>query len=403
MKVLLGVCGGIAAYKAAELVRILQQRGADVEVAMTSSAQRFITPLTFAALSGKTVHTSLWEPDGSHAANESFAIEHISVAQSADVIVIAPATANMLSKMANGVADDFISTAYLASRGPVVVAPAMNVAMWQHPATQRNVAMLRERGVRFVEPGSGYLACGMTGSGRLAEVEAIAAAVTESGAACKDLQGEHLLITAGGTREAIDAVRFLGNRSSGKMGHAMAEAAAARGAEVTLITTSSLPAAKCRILRVETAAQMREALLAELAAATVIIKSAAVADFRPKTVSQGKMRRQDGVVLELEPTEDIVAEVARRCAPGQLVIAFAAETENLERHAREKLQRKGVDAVVANDVSLPGLGFDSDRNAGLFVTEDATLVLEPATKRQMAARILDQIVALRARILVHSR
>lgn len=403
MKVLVGVCGGIAAYKAAELVRSLQQRGAEVEVAMTASAQQFVTPLTFASLTGRAVHTSLWVPDGKDNAQSTFEIEHISVAQRADVMVIAPATANTLAKLAHGLADDFVSTAALAMHGPIVVAPAMNVVMWDHPATQENVRILRERGVHIVEPGSGYLACGMTGSGRLAEVETIADAVMQVAEQGSDLAGETILVTAGGTREALDAVRFLGNRSSGKMGHAVAEAAAARGANVVLVTASSLPAAGCRIVRVETAEQMRAAVLKELDAATVVIKAAAVADFRPKQVAEGKMRRQGNLVLELEPTEDIVAEVARRRRPGTLVIAFAAEAENLEVRGREKLFRKGVDAVVANDISEEGLGFDSDRNGGLFLTEDGTLVLEPAAKRQMAGRILDQVAALRARVLVHSR
>lgn len=402
MKVLVGVCGGIAAYKAVELVRVLQQRGAEVEVAMSASAQKFVTPLTFAALTGKTVYTSLWEPNGASTAQGSFEIEHISVAQRIDVMVIVPATANMLAKMAHGLADDFISTTYLAMRGPVVVAPAMNVVMWEHPATQENLRLLRERGVQLVEPGSGYLACGMTGSGRLAEVESIADAVMQTHRE-QDLLGETLLVTAGGTREALDAVRFLGNRSSGKMGHALAEAAAARGAKVVLITSSSLPAIGCGVLHVETATEMRDAVMHELPGATVVIKAAAVADFRPRQVAAGKLKREGSLTLELEPTEDIVAEVARQRQPGTLVIAFAAETENLEARGREKLARKGVDAVVANDISQPGLGFDADRNAGLFLTEDATLVLNAASKRQMADRILDQLAGLRARVLVHSR
>ncbi len=393
MKVLVGVTGGIAAYKAAELVRALQDEGVDVQVAMTASAQEFVKPMTFAALTGKRVFTSLW--DGAEGDGD-FEIEHIAVAQAIDALVIAPATANTLAKLANGIADDFLSTLYLATAAPVVVAPAMNVNMWQHPATQANLRTLEARGVRIVEPGEGYLACGMTGSGRLAEVEAIVAEVLAVSAPSRDLVGETVLVTAGGTRESIDAVRFIGNRSSGKMGHALAAAAAARGANVVLVTASALPApAGCRVVRVTTAAEMELAALAELAGATVVIKAAAVADFRVREAAAGKLRRRGALTLELEPTEDIVAEMVARRNVGTIIVAFAAEAENVEANARAKLLRKGVDAIVANDISSPEFGFDSDRNAGVFITADRAVTLRPAAKTVMAERILDEVLVLR--------
>jgi phosphopantothenoylcysteine decarboxylase / phosphopantothenate---cysteine ligase len=398
MKVLLGVCGGIAAYKAAELVRTLQECAVDVQVAMTASAHEFVKPLTFAALTGRRVYTSLWEPSGEQKDSPSatFEIEHIAVPQAIDALVIAPATANILAKFSNGIADDFLSTLYLATTKPVIIAPAMNVAMWQHPATQANLRILRQRGVRIVEPGAGYLACGMTGSGRLADVDTIANAVLSVLAPKNDLATETILITAGGTREPIDPVRFIGNRSSGKMGHALAEAAIARGANVTLVTASSLPdPAGCKVLRVATAAEMEWAVLRELHEATVVVKAAAVADFRVRDVAHGKLRREASLTLELEPTEDIVAKVVAQKAPGTIVIAFAAESENLEANARAKLLRKGADAIVANDISSPEFGFDSARNAGLFLTPDHTTILAPATKREMADRILNELLAMR--------
>ncbi len=394
MKILMGVCGGVAAYKAAELVRAMQQRGADVRVAMTHSAEEFIRPLTFAALSGHPVYGSLWQ-----AAEEGRGIEHITVAQEIDALVIAPATANMLAKLAHGLADDFISTVYLATRAPVVVAPAMNVSMWEHAATQANVRTLEERGVRIVAPDSGYLACGMTGGGRLAQIESIAdAAIAVATPSQKmepfemghpELRGETVLVTAGGTREPVDAVRFLGNRSSGRMGHALAVEAIARGARVLLVTASDLPPPGCEIVRVGTAREMRDAVMERLAEATVLIMAAAVADFRPVSATEGKIRRGGGMTLELEPTEDILAEVMARRAPGTIVVGFAAETEDVLANGRRKLARKGVDALVVNDVSREGLGFDSARNAGWWLTASDTVRFEPSDKRIMAARILE--------------
>ena len=417
MRVLVAVCGGIAAYKAIEVVRGLQGHGVEVEVAMTAGAEEFVRPLTFASLTGRPVLRSLWEPVAEPTEEEP--IEHIAVAQRVDAVVVCPATASTLAKMAWGLADDFVGTVLLATKAPVVVCPAMNVNMWEHAAVRANVAMLRGRGVVFVEPGSGELACGMVGAGRLAAVEGIVAAVmgvlSQDGdgvpthregreewgtelvlEAKQDLAGERVLVTAGGTRERIDPVRFLGNRSSGKMGHALAEAAAARGAEVVVVTASALAANGCEVVRVESAGEMRAAAMARVAWATVVIGAAAVSDFRVKTVATHKLRRSAGMTLELEPTEDILAEVARRRAAGTLVVGFAAETERVLDSAREKLARKGVDAVVANDVSRAGCGFEGDRNAGWFVTAGGEVELEEGTKVEMAGKILDEVVGLRA-------
>lgn len=398
MKVMVGICGGIAAYKAAELVRLLQQKGAQVDVAMTAAAERFITPLTLAALTGRTVYTSLWEPSGEHAEGgaAAFRIEHIAAGSDLDAIVIAPATANILAKLAHGIADDFLTTLCLATNAPLILAPAMNVRMWEHPATQANLNVLIGRGARLVAPDEGYLACGMTGSGRLGETEAIAAEVLLACEQRSDLFGETILITAGGTREPIDPVRFLGNRSSGKMGHALAEEASARGASVILVTASSLAApAGCLLIRVSTAGEMAEAVRSRLAEASIVIGAAAVGDYRMREAAPQKIRRDGPLVLSLEPTEDIVAEAAARRGPGTLVIGFAAETEDLETNGRAKLLKKGADAVVANLISDDRTGFESDRNAGLFLTAERTVALPESSKSVMARRILDEILALR--------
>lgn len=400
MRVLVGVCGSIAAYKAAELVRLFQQNGFQVDVAMTEAATHFVTPLTFASLTGRTVFTSLWQPSGERKGDQAplFSIEHISAVENVDALVIAPATANILAKLAQGIADDFLATAYLATTAPIFMAPAMNVNMWQHPATQANVKILVDRGVRFIEPDAGYLACGMTGSGRLASVETIANTVMSALNARWDFVGETVLVTAGGTREPIDPVRFLGNRSSGKMGHALAEAALERGARVILVTASSLPVpAACTVVRVSTAKEMAAAVLDHLAEATVVIKAAAVSDYRVRSVSSSKLRREGPRILELEPTEDIVAKVVAERRNGTLVIAFAAEIEDHETNAREKLLRKGADAIVVNDVSKNATGFESDRNAGTFLTADTRVTLPESTKRIMARRVLDEILTLRGR------
>jgi phosphopantothenoylcysteine decarboxylase/phosphopantothenate--cysteine ligase len=403
MKVLLGVSGGVAAYKAVELVRELQRRQIDVQVAMTTGAEEFIRPLTFAAVSGHQVLTSLWQPEVKVEAEGEpgdFAIEHIALAQTVDAVVLAPATANLLAKLAHGMADDLLTTIALATRVPILVAPAMNVNMWEHPATQANLALLRERGVQVIEPGAGYLACGMTGGGRLAEVASIADAVQQTLATTSDLAGETVLITAGGTREPIDPVRFLGNRSSGKMGYALAEVALARGAKVILITAAQgalVPA--CEVIRVNTADQMRTAVLENLQRASILIKAAAVADFWLSVIPDSKLQRGGDLTLRLEPTPDIVAEAAKRSNPGTLIVAFAAETPTVESdlasRARAKLQRKGVDAIFANDISIAGAGFDSDRNAGIFITSTREVVMNEMPKRELATRILDEVKRLR--------
>lgn len=396
MNVTVGVSGGIAAYKAAELVRALERQALDVRVVMTEAAQRFVQPLTFASLSGHKVITGLWDESSDQSTYDS-SIEHISVAQWTDVLVVAPATANILAKFAHGISDDFLTTLYLATTAPVVVAPAMNVNMWNHTATQQNLEVLRNRGVQVVEPESGYLACGMTGAGRMADPEIIASAALNLLHHRNDLAGEVILVTAGGTREALDPVRFLGNRSSGKMGYSLAEAAVSRGARVILVAGPSAlrPPAHTEVIPVMTADEMRQAVMNNLEQATIVIKAAAVADYRPVVRAEQKLKRSGPLTLELVPTEDILAEVVQRRRPGQLVIGFAAETENGLQHGRDKLLRKGVDAIVMNDVSREGLGFDSDHNAATFLTANKAIDLPEMSKRKLADRILEEVVALR--------
>ena len=395
--VLLGVCGGIAAYKSIELVRELQRRGASVRVIMTRSAQEFIQPLTFASLTGYKVFTSLWESP-----TDAAVIEHIAQAQWADVLLVAPATANTLAKLNHGLADDFLSASYLATKAKVIFAPAMNVNMWDHPATRANVGGLEQRGHRVIAPESGYLACGMTGDGRLADTETIIREVFESLNPQRDLAGETILITAGGTREPIDPVRFIGNRSSGRMGYALAAAAERRGARVILVSapTALAPPPRCEVLPVETAEDMHAAVLYRLPEATVVIKAAAVADFRMRHTSSDKLHRDAPLVLELEPTEDITQSVVEQRTPGTLVIAFAAEMGLDIVRAREKLRRKGADAIVLNDVGRTGIGFDSDRNAAVFLTEEAEVHLMESSKDDIALQILDQVSTLRSQHLV---
>jgi phosphopantothenoylcysteine decarboxylase/phosphopantothenate--cysteine ligase len=398
MKVTVGVTGGIAAYKSAELVRDLQKHALDVHVVMTAAAQQFIAPLTFAALTGHKVITDLWTPEGSDPGDAASAIEHIDAAQSTDALVVAPATADILAKFAHGIADDFLTTMYLATTAPVIVAPAMNANMWNHAATQANLEILANRHVRIVAPESGYLACGMVGAGRLAENSAIVDAVLSVLLHRNDLAGETVLITAGGTREALDPVRFLGNRSSGKMGYAMAEAAQRRGARVILVSapTALRAPANVEVVPVVTTQQMRDAVLSRLDQASIVIKAAAVADYRPRSPADQKMRRKGPLTLELEPTEDILAAVVEQRRPGMLVVGFAAETEDVLAHGRDKLLRKGADAIVLNDVSREGVGFDSDRNAVTFLTRDRAIELPELTKRELADQILDEILTLRS-------
>jgi len=396
MKIALGVCGGIAAYKAAEIVRLLQERGIRVQVIMTDSAQEFVRPLTFAALSGEKVITSMFAAEVGAEANVESAIEHIAVAQSIDALLVAPATADTLGKFAQGIANDFLTTLYLATNAPVVVAPAMNVNMWEHAAMRANLKTLRMRGVTIVEPGSGYLACGMTGPGRLAENEAIVAAVLEALGAAQDLAGETVLITAGPTREKIDPVRYLTNRSSGRMGYALAEAASRRGARVILVSgpTTITPPAAAEVTWVESAAQMRDAVLRKLPESSIVIKAAAVADYAVRNPAEHKIKRGGGMMLELEPTGDILAEIARQ-KTSQLVIGFAAETQSVIENARKKLSAKSLDAIVVNDVSQEGIGFDSERNAVTIITRSETIEIPEMTKWEVAQRVLDWAVRLR--------
>jgi len=403
MKVALGVSGGIAAYKAAEIVRMLQERGVRVQVIMTRAAQEFVRPLTFAALSGEKVITDMFatgEGNTNAQPNIDSAVEHIAVAQSIDALLVAPATADVLAKFAQGMATDFLTTLYMATTAPVVVAPTMNVNMWNHPATQANLEILRKRGVRIVEPGEGYLACGMTGPGRLAENQAIVAALMEALGASQDLARETVLITAGPTREKVDPVRYLTNRSSGRMGYALAEAASRRGARVLLVSgpTALTPPGAAELTQVESAEQMRQAVLKLLPEATVVIKTAAVSDYRPKSAASQKIKRSGPMSLELEPTVDILAEIARH-KNSQIVVGFAAETQNALENARKKLASKSLDAIVVNDVSREGVGFDSDRNAVTIITYDSVVEVRETTKWEVAERVLDEVVRLRQRIL----
>jgi phosphopantothenoylcysteine decarboxylase / phosphopantothenate---cysteine ligase len=398
MKIALGVSGGIAAYKAAEIVRLLQDkdRSIRVQVVMTRAAQEFVRPLTFAALSGEKVITGLFSPDEEQAANVDSAIEHIAVAQSIDALVVAPATADVLAHFAQGIASDFLTTLYLATAAPVIVAPAMNVNMWNHPATQANLDVLRKRGVRIVEPGAGYLACGMTGPGRLAENDVIVAAVLEALGISQDLHGETVLITAGPTREKIDPVRYLTNRSSGRMGYAMAEAALRRGARVRLVSgpTSLTAPGAAEVTQVESTEEMRDAVLRFFPQASIVIKTAAVSDYRPKEAAGQKIKRKGPMTLELEASPDILKELSGK-KTSQILVGFAAETENVLENARQKLLAKNLDLIVVNDVLREGLGFDSDRNAVTIITHDDVVEVPETTKLEVAQRVLDQVVRLR--------
>jgi phosphopantothenoylcysteine decarboxylase/phosphopantothenate--cysteine ligase len=404
MKIALGVTGGVAAYKAAELVRRLQQEKLDVQVVMTRSAQEFITPLTFAALTGKKVITEMFSGDDAAPANVESAIEHIAVAQRIDLLVVAPATADILAHFAQGIARDFLTTLYLATKAPVLVAPAMNVNMWEHPATQENLQKLRVRGVHVVDPDEGYLACGMTGAGRLAATEAIVEKVRLVLGLRRDLEGQTVVVTAGATREDIDPVRFLTNRSSGKMGYALAEAASRRGARVVLVSGATELAVPEGVdwVPVRSTQNMRDAVRERFAEANVIIMAAAVADYRPVAAQSQKLKRGEaGITLDLEPTPDILAELGRdraHHAASRILVGFAAETNALADNARLKLTRKGADMVVANDVTQEGAGFDTDTNIVTIFTRDGREIpLPKLTKLEVANRILDRVVELQAR------
>jgi phosphopantothenoylcysteine decarboxylase / phosphopantothenate---cysteine ligase len=390
MRIILGVGGGIAAYKSAELARLLMERGHAVQAVMTRAAEEFIRPLTFAALTGEKVLNDLF-------AIES-AIEHIAVAQRHELLAIAPATADLMAKLAGGLADDFLTTLYLAFTGPVVIAPAMNVNMWQHPATQANLEKLLKRGHSVVGPGDGWLACGMTGAGRLADPEEIADAIERARPRRQDLEGETVLVTAGPTQEPLDPVRFISNRSSGRMGYALAEAAAARGARVILISgpVHIPPPRGVEIIHVRTAKEMREKVFENLAPATIVIKSAAVADFHVARIPEQKIKKTAArLSLELDPTPDILAELGRKKGD-RLLIGFAAETENLQQEARRKLESKNCDMVVGNLVGSSETGFESESNAVLLVTRTGEVLPVPkASKRDVADRIFDETLKLR--------
>jgi phosphopantothenoylcysteine decarboxylase/phosphopantothenate--cysteine ligase len=415
MRVAVGVTGGVAAYKAAELVRRLQQEGLEVEVVMTRHAREFITPLTFAALTGRKVITDMFAAENAGPANVESAIEHIAVAQRIDALVIAPATAGMIAKLAHGLADDFLSTLALATTAPLIVAPAMNVNMYAHPATQANIETLRARGVRIVAPDEGYLACGMVGPGRLAGVEAIAAAVFQTLGIKHDLERETVLVTAGPTCEDLDPVRYITNRSSGKMGYAIADAARRRGARVILISgpTALTPPDGTEFIRVRSSHDMYRSVREHLADATVVIMAAAVADFRPAAPNAQKIKRGAGkLALELESTPDILAEVAKEAGAEvranvarRVIVGFAAETNDVAGNARKKLNAKGADLIVANDVTEPGAGFDGDTNVVTLIFREVPensvpeVRLPKMSKFDVATRVLDEVVRLRAAVL----
>jgi phosphopantothenoylcysteine decarboxylase/phosphopantothenate--cysteine ligase len=397
----LGVTGGIAAYKAVEVMRLLQKAGCDVSVAMTRHATEFVQPLTFRALTDEHLIVDDYDP-----ANPD-PIAHINFSQNIDLLLIVPATANIIGKFANGVADDFLSSTYLATTAPVMIAPAMNTTMWEQPATQRNVARLRKDGVHFVEPVAGELACKTVGTGKLEDVENIVSqalellnAETQSGKVAKsDLSGEDFLITVGGTREAIDPVRFISNHSSGKMGFAVAEAAAARGAEVTVVagSTSVEPPATVTVIRAMSAEEMHTAVKNALSTATVFIGAAAVADYAPANAAAAKIKKdgRDVMTLELKKTPDILAEVSKNRHNGLLVVGFAAETNNVIGYARSKMEKKALDMVVANDITKKGAGFDTDTNIATILTRDSENDLPLMSKRELADKILDEVIKLR--------
>ncbi len=396
-KVALGVSGGIAAYKAAEILRGLQRAGCAVRVAMTRRACEFVQPLTFRALSGEHVIVDDYAPDNPDP------IAHITFSQTVDLFLVAPATANIIAKFANGVADDFLTSTYLASTAPILIAPAMNATMWRHPATQRNLQQLRKDGVQIIQPDEGEMACGTFGPGRLSEPERIVAAALEllrdqGRGSAKDLDGERFLITAGATREHLDPVRFISNRSSGKMGFALAEAAQSRGAEVLVV--AGITSANCpegvRVLRAGSADEMYETVMKELPKASVFIGAAAVSDYRPVEMAAKKIKKtEDSMVLTLERTRDILREVASSKSNGLLVIGFAAETNNVLTNAREKLDAKDLDAIVANDVSRSDAGFDSEMNAVTIISSHDLVELPLLSKLDAAHRILDEVVRLR--------
>jgi phosphopantothenoylcysteine decarboxylase/phosphopantothenate--cysteine ligase len=389
-RIVLGVSGGIAAYKAVDVCRRLVDAGAHVVPVLTEGALKFVGRTTFDALGSEKAHTSLWEDESP--------IPHTRLGQTADVVLVAPATARVLGLYAHGISEDLLTNVLIATRAPVVVAPAMHTEMWEHAATRENVALLKQRGVHVVEPATGRLAGGDEGAGRLAEPADIVVAV-ERVLTPRDLDGLGVLVTAGGTREPIDPVRYLSNRSSGKQGHALADEAAARGADVTLVTTVDRAVAPgIDVVRVETAAEMEDAVLSRSDAADVILMAAAVADFRPKATADEKLKKADGPPeIVLEPTTDILAELGKRRRPGQTIVGFAAETQRLRDHAADKLARKGIDLIVANDVSAPDAGFAHDTNRAVILdAEGRSLDVPLSDKRDVARSVLDAVARRRS-------
>jgi len=398
--IVLGVTGCIAAYKSAELLRLLQKQGYEVQVVLTEHARNFVTPMTLAALSRRRVITTMYQQEQREEGPQEVAIEHVQLPQAASALVVAPATANCLAKFAGGIADDFLSTLYLATTGPVVVAPAMNVHMWNHPSVKENVERLRSREVILVDPEEGYLAEGIEGKGRMANLQTIVTAVVRAAGGTRDLAGETVLVTAGPTCEDIDPVRYLSNRSSGKMGYEIASAARTRGATTILVSgpTQLPPPAQVQCLKVRSAEEMRSQVLRHFSEATIVIKAAAVADFKPASRSGQKLKKgQAPPHLSLVPTPDILAELSNR-THGQILVGFAAETERVLENARKKLAAKKLDLLVVNDVTQEGAGFDGDTNVVTMLTaEGSEIPLGKRSKRDMAHAILDQVVALKKR------
>ena len=391
--VVLGVTGGIAAYKACEILRLLQKQGCDVYVLMTRNACRFVSPMTFESLSGHPVATDTFEHAG------PWEIEHIALAKRADVFLIAPATANVIAKMAHGIADDMLSTTVLATKAPVVIAPAMNTGMLENAATQENMRQLKARRVHFVEPEAGYLACGDVGSGKLAGVEEVVARTLQ----ClrpSDLSGLRIAVTAGPTQEALDPVRYLTNRSSGKMGYALAEAAAARGAEVTLLTgpVGLKPPAGVQRIPFQTTQELLDRLLEHAPLQDILIQAAAPGDYRAEQISEQKIKKNEGgeLILRLVENPDVAATVGKKKRANQIFCGFAAETQEVQAHAKAKLLRKNLDLIVANDVTQTGAGFDVDTNIATLIDRDGQMQLPLMPKRELADRILDRLLAMHA-------
>jgi len=392
-RIVLGVAGGIAAYKAVDVCRRMIDAGAHVSVIMTEDAHRFVGPVTFSALSSEKVHTSMWDDDSS--------IPHTRLGQTADLVIVAPATARVLSAYATGYSADLLVATLIATRAPVLVCPAMHTEMWEHASVQENLDTLRRRGVHVLEPESGRLAGGDVGAGRLASPENIVASAEDVLSTSSDLAGASVVVTAGGTREPIDAVRVIANRSSGKQGYAIAEEASSRGADVTLITTVELPVPPgVRTVCVETAAQMKTAVDAAARTADVVVMCAAVADFRPVVAADGKIKKRDGVPeVILEPTPDILAGLGAAKRDGQILVGFAAETSDVEANAREKLAKKNLDMVVANDVSAPGVGFQHDTNAvTIYLSTGDEKPVPLSGKRTIARHLLDSVVEIRQQV-----